>query len=891
MADALGWLFGAAAFVPHGYCLLWRPDLVALHATSDAATALAYFSIPAAILVFFYRRPDVEYPAVAVLFAIFILGCGLTHVADLLTLWWPIYGVEGLLKAITAAASFATSVVVWRLLPGALLVPSPAQLRQANEELNAEVVRRASVEAALARTLDGLEALVAERTRELADTNLRLQSEIAERARAERTARDGESRLAIVAERLRLAVEATELGIWDVDARTGRREWSQEQKAILGLPADCLADSALFTSLIHPEDRDRVSQQYGRAYDSVSGGTYQAQFRIFRARDGTERWVQATGRVHFDAAGNPIRGIGTLADVTERRRTELALQERTAELETVLDTVPIAVWLAHDQEARRITGNRAAAARLRLTAADNLSLVAPEGERPKHFQVYQDGEAARPEQLPLQRAACGEVVRNAEIRVRFDDGTYYDELVCASPIREASGRIIGAVGAAVDITERKAAEERIRHLAMHDPLTGLPNRTLLHDRLIHAIARAKRRREHVAVMLLDLDQFKEINDALGHLAGDALLREVAARLKTVARASDTWARLGGDEFALVQEGLQQLDGVPVMASRILAALKPPFHLDGREMGIAGSLGITVYPNDGRTPEQLIRNADVALYRAKAAGRSRFEPYRSDFDRELRRSSRLQSELRSALENEALDLVYQPVFELPHQRLIKIEALLRLRRSDGSHLAPAAFIPQAESSGLIHPLGQWVLTTACRQGAAWLASGSPLKVAVNISPVQLRALDFSRSVRSILEQAGLPPHLLELEVTESVFLDGSKAQIREALRQLAAMGLTLTIDDFGTGYSSLAYLRHFPFHEVKIDGSFIADIGQGPTGGAIAAAVIGLAHSLGKRVTAEGVETHEQLEYLRERGCDAAQGYLLARPGPANGLVSARLAVA
>jgi diguanylate cyclase len=185
----------------------------------------------------------------------------------------------------------------------------------------------------------------------------------------------------------------------------------------------------------------------------------------------------------------------------------------------------------------------------------------------------------------------------------------------------------------------------------------------------------------------------------------------------------------------------------------------------------------------------------------------------------------------------------------------------------------------------------VLTTACRQGAAWLASGSPLKVAVNISPVQLRALDFSRSVRSILEQAGLPPHLLELEVTESVFLDGSKAQIREALRQLAAMGLTLTIDDFGTGYSSLAYLRHFPFHEVKIDGSFIADIGQGPTGGAIAAAVIGLAHSLGKRVTAEGVETHEQLEYLRERGCDAAQGYLLARPGPANGLVSARLAVA
>jgi PAS domain-containing protein len=298
MGDALEYLFGAAAFVPHGYCLLWRPDLVAMHAVADAVTAIAYFSIPAAILVFVSRRPDLDHPGLAALFATFILACGITHVADLTTLWWPIYGIEGMAKAVTALASIVTAVAVWRLLPKALTVPSLAQLHSANDELRAEVARRAAAEEASAAARDDLEAQVAARTAELAQTNARLEAEITERCRAEKAAREGETRFAVIAQSLRLAVEATDLGIWDVDAATGSRRWSDELKAILRLTPDQEADYVLFASLIHPYDRDWVSERYRRAYDSAGAGRYCAQFRIRRGDNGAEHWVEATGRVH-----------------------------------------------------------------------------------------------------------------------------------------------------------------------------------------------------------------------------------------------------------------------------------------------------------------------------------------------------------------------------------------------------------------------------------------------------------------------------------------------------------------------------------------------------------------------------------------------------------------
>jgi diguanylate cyclase (GGDEF)-like protein/PAS domain S-box-containing protein len=656
---------------------------------------------------------------------------------------------------------------------------------------------------------------------------------------------------------------------------------------LFGADATALVGSTVF-DLVSPESIELAHSR--TAALRAPGDRLEPAELTYRRLNGSSFPVEAAAAAVLIDGQLAVQVV--FRDVSERRRTELALHARTAELETVLETVPIAVWLAHDREGRRrITGNRYAAEQLRLTRGDNLSLAAPAAERPRHFRVYRDGVEVPPDQLPLQRAAQGQLVRGDELRIRFNDGTFYDELTSASPIRDATGKVVGAVGAAMDITERKAAEEQIRHLALHDSLTGLSNRMLFQDRLASALARARRNGGQVAVVFLDLDHFKDVNDSLRHTVGDALLREVAGRLATIARASDTWARLGGDEFALVQEGLQGTDGVATMASRIQAALDRPFLLEGQELAVRCSFGITLYPVDGDTPEMLVRNADVALYRAKSAGRGRFEPYRSGLDRELRRDRRLQGDLGRALLAQALELAYQPVFALPRQRLTKVEALVRWHPTDSAPIPPSTFIPLAEKSGLIHSLGEWVLTQACRQGAAWAAARRPLRIAINVSASQLRHGGFVSMVHRVLAEAGLDPSLLELELTESVFVDGAKDQIQVALRQISGMGVTLTIDDFGTGHSSLTHLRQFPFDELKIDASFVADIGRDPSSGAIVAAVIGLAHSMGKLVTAEGVETVEQLEFLRERGCDAAQGYLLARPGPASSLVDLRSAVA
>jgi diguanylate cyclase (GGDEF)-like protein/PAS domain S-box-containing protein len=678
-------------------------------------------------------------------------------------------------------------------------------------------------------------------------------------------------------ERLRLAVEATGLGIWDVDPVSGKRHWSPEFKAILGLSPEARPDWELYAALIHPDEREEIAARYRRAYEAGGDGRYDAEHRIRRADGGAERWVHVTGRVFFDLAGRPVRAIGTLRDITERRRADEALRAARDRLARHMDNTPLGVIeLALDQDGtapgRVQTWSGQAAAIFGWCAEEVL------GRSLRELALFHEGDQEKAALIRQDLTGGGRRRTSATLRCYTKDRAIRHCCFHASIVRAGKGAPGTALLLVEDMTERLETQRNIHRLAHHDTLTGLPNRLLFQDRLDQALRTAGRQERKAALMLLDLDHFKEVNDSLGHPAGDQLLRELAERLAGVIRTTDTWARLGGDEFALIQTALHGIGDAEVMVRRIMKALERPFTVETQRVYMTASLGVTLFPDDGGTPERLMRNADMALFRAKAAGRRSSAFYRPEMDRELQASRSLQAGLRQALEGEGLGLVYQPVFDVRRRRVVAVEALLRWRHPGGGQVAPATFIPIAETSGLIQPLGEWVLREACRQAAAWHGVG--LKVAVNISVAQLRDPELLPTLRRAVATAGIAATSLELEVTESVFLDPSKDLVLEALHEIAGLGVSLAIDDFGTGYSSLGYLKHFPFHKVKIDGSFVRDIGRDRESTAIVAAVIALGHALDKQVTAECIESEPQLTFLAEHGCDQVQGYLLGRPQPA-----------
>jgi diguanylate cyclase (GGDEF)-like protein/PAS domain S-box-containing protein len=465
---------------------------------------------------------------------------------------------------------------------------------------------------------------------------------------------------------------------------------------------------------------------------------------------------------------------------------------------------------------------------------------------------------------------------SGEIVNRRKDGRSYPEWVTVSIVRDAQGRVSNYLAVFYDITEIRSGEEKIRYQAYHDMLTGLPNRLLFNDRLELALARAIRHKESVGVVFLDLDHFKHINDSLGHAIGDLLLQGVASRLKALVRDEDTVARLGGDEFILLVPGLAGAEDAAQLASRIQLALERPFRLRGRELYVTASLGLTLFPDDGGDLDTLVKNADLAMYRAKEEGRNTFQMFTSSLQVKARERLRLEGQLRKGLERGEFLPFYQPVLEMASGRVVGMEALARWRRH-GRVIAPNQFIPLAEETGLIVKLGERLLEMACRQTAKWRAQGfGQLKVAVNLSARQFQQQDLLEMVRSVLERTGLPPEGLELEITESTVM-ANVAQAAQILKSLAAMGVRLGLDDFGTGYSSLYYLKQFPISTLKIDRSFIMDIPDDPDDMAIAQAVISLARSLGLKVVAEGVETPAQLGFLRSQGCDYLQGYIFRPP--------------
>lgn len=484
---------------------------------------------------------------------------------------------------------------------------------------------------------------------------------------------------------------------------------------------------------------------------------------------------------------------------------------------------------------------------------------------------------AQPELEIIQAAVHAQREGKAVLRNYRKDGSLFWNELSIAPVRDEKGRATHFIGVQNDISDAKHYQDALEHQANHDTLTGLPNRNLLQDRITQAIVYAERSAHHVIVAFIDLDNFKLVNDSLGHTAGDQLLKAVAERLQSGFRAVDTVARLGGDEFVLILYDQSNEELISQETERINEVFSAPFYIDGQEIFVSYSAGFSLYPQDGRDAEVLLMNADVAMYRAKEQRGNSFQFYAPEMHSKISDRLMLESNMRHALERQEFSLMYQPQFDLRTGKVFGMEALIRWHHPSMGMVSPAKFIPLAEDTGLIVPIGEWVIKTACEQLKAFQNTGlRDLTAAVNLSSRQFKEINLIPSIARILHDTGLAGEYLELELTESILMDHSQ-EITSTLCELKNMGLKLAIDDFGTGYSSLSYLKSFPMDKLKIDQSFVKDISTGGDNSAIVKAIINLGHSLNLRVIAEGVETKEQLDFLASHNCNEIQGYYYSKP--------------
>ena len=665
--------------------------------------------------------------------------------------------------------------------------------------------------------------------------------------------------------RLRLALWGSGDEFWDLDmdsgvlTRLGATRASGGRREERHLVYDWVRDN------IHPDDQRAIAQ---RLDDHLNKKVpiFESEQRI-RAGHGAWIWVIVRGKVvERNEQGQPLRICGTARNITATRdadRERRIAQEVIASMREGVSVCDLDFrFVAVNPAFTRITGWQEYEVIGQSAALLNCAQHSPE-----YYQV-------------LRETILRDGFWRGELWQRRKDG---EEFLCwlqSSEVRDARGQRTHFIGVLTDITERKRNEQELRYLANYDTLTGLPNRALLSERLGHAVIRARRGGRKVAVLFLDLDRFKHVNDSMGHAAGDRMLKAAGSRLRDNIRDADTVARIGGDEFTVILEELANVAEAERVAQKLISAFEKPLELsDRQDVVISPSIGISIYPDHAQTPTDLLKFADTAMYQAKERGRKTWMVYTETMDAAARMRATLVGALRKAIDRGELSLVYQPKLSLLDQRITGVETLLRWRSEELGDIPPTTFIPVAEESGLIIEIGDWVLVQACQQLARWQRDGlRDISISVNLSVMQLQRSDLIQRLCDILAENDLAPSQLELELTESVVMANAEQSIN-TLRQLKAVGVTLSIDDFGTGYSSLSYLRRLPIDTLKIDKEFVGDITTDPDDEAITATVITMAHSLGLNVIAEGVETAEQVEYLREQGCDEVQGHWLSRPLP------------
>ena len=664
-------------------------------------------------------------------------------------------------------------------------------------------------------------------------------------------------------ERLAEAQRIAHIGSWEWDLASDVLSWSDEMYRIWGVePGQFKPTYLAVLGSVHDDDRDAVRSAIGGCL--VTHKSSAVDHRILRP-GGEVRWISSQGVPEVDETGKLQRLRGTAQDITDRRRVEEQFRD-------LLETAPDGIVIV-DGDGRIVLVNRQTEKLFGWTRdhliGQSVETLLPERFRARHL-IHRQGYSGSDLQLRPMGA-------DLDLYARRADGTEFPVEISLSPLRTEQGLWVSA--AVRDVSERKQAQVELAHQAVHDALTGLPNRVLVAERLDQALARSSRNGSEVAVLFIDLDRFKLINDSRGHAAGDDLLVTVADRLRRVVRTGDVVARFGGDEFVVVCEGQTAAFESALVAERILEVLRDPVVIDGQEIFLSASVGIAVADGTGGS-DSLLRDADAAMYRAKAKGRSRSEFFDATMRTEAIEHLETQSALHRAIERDELRVFYQPVVDLGTGAVTGVEALVRWQHPQHGLVSPASFIPLAEETGLIVPIGTWVLRETTAQLARWRDHhwGRELTANVNLAARQLRQPDLVPALMSALLDGGLDPGALCLELTETTFMEDAGTH-RETLAGIRDLGVSLAIDDFGTGYSSLTYLKRFPVSVLKIDQAFVRGLGQDASDTAIVKSVIDLAHALGLVVVAEGVETGAQVAHLRELGCDLAQGYFFARPQP------------
>lgn len=706
-----------------------------------------------------------------------------------------------------------------------------------------------------------LEQRVRERTLEIMKVNEELHGEVIERNKAYQELKKSEARLYE-------AQHIAKIGNWEWNIATDDIIWSDQIYKITGIhPSTQGITFNDMLEIVIQEDRPAVKAKIEQALRD--GQPYDIEHRVVRG-DGQLRYIHQQGQIEFDGTGKALRIAGTFQDITQRYQTEEKMRKLSGAVEQIADAVMITdsdgVIEYVNPAFETMTGYKKA------EMLGNMPGIMKSGKQSTAFYARM-----------WQTILAGEVFNDVIINRKKSGELYYEEKTI-TPQKDQHANIIHFISTGKDVTDRIKAQEHLHHLAHHDALTGLPNRVLLQDRLSQALARGHWRGRNIAVMFMDMDRFKVVNDTLGHDAGDELLKIVSQRLLACIREGDTVARLGGDEFAIILNDIASPDDVLPIAEKMITSLSEPVEIKNQELFITSSIGISLFPRDGDDSSELLKKADVAMYRAKSRGKDNYQLYNADDESQTLKRLSVESSLRRALDRDEFLLNYQPQLSLRDGSITGFEALLRWHNPAFQNISPEQFIPILEETGMINQVGDWVLRTACQQEKAWQDAGMPMnRIAVNLSIRQFQAPGLIKRIDNILTETGLAPQCLELEITEGLLID-QITETAKILHEFHEMGICLSIDDFGTGYSSMNYLKRLPFDTLKIDRMFIRDITFNPDDSAIATAIISLAHTLGMNVIAEGVENIAQLKHLQTQDCDVMQGYLYSKPLTADAII-------